>query len=102
VQGAGTIKSKAESDPELKRALVTVFITPSSPRVLEERLKNRGLDSSAVIQKRLGVARQEIAQWKHFDYLITSSTIPEDLKKMQTIISAEKMRQGRAQPPEMS
>jgi guanylate kinase len=102
VQGAATIKGKAEADPELKRALVTVFITPPSLGILEQRLKRRGLDAPATIQKRLGVARQEIAQWKHFDYLIMSSTIPQDLQKMLTIMSAEKMRQGRADPPEIA
>ena len=100
VQGAAAIRQQAEADPELKRALVTVFLTPTSLVVLEERLKKRGMDSPGAIQKRLAVAKQEIAQWKHFDYLIVSSTIPEDLRRMQAILDAEKMRQGRVQPPE--
>ena len=100
VQGAATIRQRAEEDPELKRALVSVFLTPPSLEVLEERLKKRGTDSAAVIQKRLGVARQEIAQWKNFDYLLISSTISEDLRRMQAIIEAEKMRPARGQAPE--
>jgi len=101
VQGAAAIRQEAEVDAELKRALVTVFLAPTSLTVLEERLKKRGMDSTAAIQKRLAVARQEIAQWKHFDYLIISATIPEDLRRMQAILDAEKMRQGRVLPPEM-
>ena len=101
VQGAATIRQQAEVDPELKRALVTVFLAPLSLAVLEERLKKRGMDSPTAIQKRLAVAKQEIAQWKNFDYLIISATIPEDLRRMQAILDAEKMRQGRVQPPEM-
>ena len=100
VQGAATIRLRADEDAELKRALVTVFLTPPSLAVLEERLRKRGTDSPAVIQKRLGVARQEIAQWKNFDYLLISSTIEEDLGRMQAIIEAEKMRSARAQAPE--
>src|SRR5438552_10276854 len=65
VQGAAAIRSAAEADAELKRALVTVFLAPPSMGVLEERLKKRGMDSAAVIQKRLSVARQEVAQWKN-------------------------------------
>src|SRR5438552_256489 len=65
VQGAATIRVQAESDPELGRALVAVFLGPPSMAVLEERLKKRGMDSAAVIQKRLSVARQEVAQWKN-------------------------------------
>ena len=60
--------------------------------MLEQRLRKRGTDAEAVIQKRLGVARQEIAQWKHFDYLLISDTIAEDLRRMLAIVEAEKMR----------
>ena len=75
VQGAATIREKAQEEAELKRALVSVFLTPPSMAIVEERLRKRGTDSAAVIQKRLSVARQEIAQWRHFDYLLLSSSI---------------------------
>ena len=100
VQGAATIREKAQEDPELKRALITVFLTPPSLDILEERLRRRGTDAPAVIQKRLGVARQEIAQWKHFDYLLLSASIREDLRRMLAIIEADKMRSVRVQAPE--
>lgn len=101
VQGAAAIRERAEADLELKRSLVTVFLTPVSVAVLEERLKRRGTDSAAVIQKRLGVARQEIAQWKNFDYLLISDSIQEDLRRMLAIVEAEKMRTSRAVAPEI-
>jgi guanylate kinase len=100
VQGAATIREKAQEDAELKRALVSIFLTPPSMDILEERLRKRGTDSAAVIQKRLGVARQEIAQWKHFDYLLLSASIQEDLRRMLAIVEAEKLRSSRAQAPE--
>jgi guanylate kinase len=100
VQGAAAIRKCAEEDPELKRALVTVFLTPPSLSVLEQRLRKRGTDSTPVIQKRLGVARQEIAQWKNFEYLLTSRSVAEDLAGIQAIVDAEKMRTGRSKPPE--
>jgi len=100
VQGAATIREKAQEDLELKRALVSVFLTPSSMENLEGRLRKRATDAEAVIQKRLSVARQEIAQWKHFDYLLISATIAEDLRRMLAILEAEKMRSTRAQAPE--
>jgi guanylate kinase len=101
VQGAASIRTHVEADPELKPALVTVFLTPPSLRVLEERLKKRGQDAPPAIQKRMSVARQEIAQWKHFDYLIISTSVVEDLRRMRAVLDAEKMRQCRAQPPEL-
>ena len=100
VQGAATIREKAQEDPELKRALVSVFLTPPSMGIVEERLRKRGTDSEAVIQKRLSVARQEISQWKNFDYLLLSASIPEDLRRMLAIVEAEKMRSVRVQAPE--
>ena len=100
VQGAAAIRDRAQAEPELRRALVTVFLTPPSLTVLEERLKRRASDSAEEIHKRLGIARQEIAQWNQFDYLLISTTIPEDLKRMLLIVEAEKMRSTRAQSPE--
>jgi len=100
VQGAATIRAKAAQDAELSAALVTVFLTPPSLIILEGRLRKRGADSEAAIQQRLSVARQEIAHWKSFDYLLISMTIAEDVRRMQTILEAEKMRPCRARPPD--
>jgi guanylate kinase len=100
VQGAATIRQRAQTEPELQRALVTVFLTPPSVAVLAERLKNRNTDEPEEIQKRLALARQEIAQWRHFDYLLISSTIPEDLRRMLAVVEAEKLRTARATAPE--
>jgi len=100
VQGAAAIRQRAAEDPELKGSLVSVFLTPASLAVLEKRLARRGSDSAATVQKRLGVARQEIAQWKNFDYLIISDGIADDLRNMQAIIDAEKMKTTRVHAPE--
>jgi len=100
VQGAATIREQALEDPELSRALVTVFLTPSSVEELEARLKRRGADDAAVMKKRLGVARQEVAQWKNFNYLLISTSKAEDLRRMLAIVETEKMRVARSQAPE--
>jgi guanylate kinase len=100
VQGAATIRARVQQEPELQGALVTVFLTPPSLAVLAERLNKRASDAPEEVQKRLGIARKEIAQWKHFDYLLISSTIPEDLRRMLAIVETEKMRMARSQPPE--
>jgi guanylate kinase len=100
VQGAATIRQRAEEDPELRAALVSVFLTPPNLGVLEKRLAKRASDSPTAVQKRLGVARQEIAQWKNFDYLIISQKIADDLRNMQAVIESEKMRTSRVSAPE--
>jgi guanylate kinase len=100
VQGAASVRASVENDDDLKRAFISVFLTPPSAAILEARLKKRGQDSPATIQKRLSVARQEVAQWRHFDYLIISTSIKEDLRRMLAVVDAEKMRQCRAQAPD--
>lgn len=100
VQGAATIRKHAEADPHLKHALVTVFLTPATIGELEARLRRRGTESPEDLERRLQNARLEIAQWKHFQYLIISTTIAEDVRLMEAIVEAERMRQFRAEPPE--
>ena len=100
VQGAASIRAKAEADDDVRTALVTIFLAPPSLATLEERLKKRDSDSPATIQKRLSVARHEIGHWRNFDYLIVSGAVEEDLAKVTGIITAEKLRQGRAKLPD--
>jgi len=100
VQGAATIRAAALAEPELHAALVTVFLTPASVEILEVRLKKRNSDAPAVIQKRLAVAKQEVAQWKNFDYLVISTSKPEDLRRTLAIVEAEKLRAERSAAPE--
>ena len=100
VQGCATLRAQAQADPELARALVMVFLTPPSMAVLEQRLRHRGTDAPEVIARRLEAARSEVAQWVHFDYLLVSDTIPEDLRRALVILEAEKLKQSRSQLPE--
>jgi guanylate kinase len=95
VQGAATVRGVAAQDPQLGRSLATVFLAPPSAEALEGRLRGRGLDSEAVIQRRLEAARQELAHWREFDYLVISGTMDEDLRRMKVIYEAEKMRPAR-------
>jgi guanylate kinase len=101
VQGAATIREKAQAEPELKDALVTIFLTPTSIKEIERRLKSRAEDAPDVIRRRVAAARQEIVQWKNFDYLLISGSKQEDLRQALAIIEAEKMRVERAKPPDL-
>jgi guanylate kinase len=96
VQGAATVCARALADADLRGALVTAFLTPATMGILEMRLRRRGTDAPAELERRLGDARQEIAQWRHFQYLIISTSIAEDVRRMEAIIDAERMRQSRA------
>lgn len=99
VQGAAAIRARAREDPLLGRALVTVFLTPPNLQELEARLRRRGTDPEPTLQRRLAMARTEIARWQEFDYLILSGTVAEDLKRLETILEAEKLRTCRQVAP---
>jgi guanylate kinase len=99
VQGADSVRAAAAIHPRLARALVTVFVTPPSLAELESRLRKRAQDAPEVIARRLAAARSELAHWDKFEYVILSASIPEDLQRMQAIVTAERLRQSRIRPP---
>jgi guanylate kinase len=99
VQGADSIRTVARAHGLLREALVTIFLTPPTMAVLEQRLRRRASDAEAVIARRLGEARQEAAAWQRFDYLLLSGTPEEDTRRALMILQAEQMRTHRAVPP---
>ncbi len=92
VQGAATIRDRAASDDVLKKALITVFLRPPSLEELEQRLRGRSTDADDVIEGRLEIAKDEIAQSSLFDYTLTSGTREADLEQMLRIIETARNR----------
>src|SRR5581483_3523694 len=99
VQGAATVCARALADSELSGSVLTVFLTPATMDELGARLQRRGANSPEDLAHRLEVARHEIAQWRKFQYLIISSTVAEDLRRMEAILDAERMKTLRASAP---
>ena len=52
VQGAESIRSRASEDQELAKSLVSVFLTPATIAILENRLRKRATDSEDAIARR--------------------------------------------------
>ena len=88
VQGAATIRERAEDDLVLRSAIVTVFLCPPSLDELEKRLRGRGDNSEEDIMRRLAIAGSEISQKDLFDHSIISGTREADLEAMQMIIQS--------------
>jgi guanylate kinase len=97
VQGAEIVRKIAATDPRLPRALVQIFLMPPSIQLLEQRLRKRGTDSDAVIQRRLAEARHEIEHWEKYDYVIVTGPIDRDYEQLSHILRAERMRTKRLQ-----
>lgn len=95
VQGAAAIRRTAAADPTLGPSLVSVFLMPPSVAELRRRLCGRNQDSAEVIDRRLGMAREEMGRWREFDHVVVSGTVSEDLARMQCILEAERLRTSR-------
>src|SRR3954470_17690734 len=63
VQGAAQIRN---SFPQA----VFVFVVPPQRGQIESRLRGRGTDSEASIQRRLLEAEVELAHWRDYDFLV--------------------------------
>jgi len=95
VQGAESIRAAAGADADLARSLVSVFLMPPSLEEQRRRLTGRDQDAPEVIARRLAIARSEIDHWPHFQYVVVSGTMEEDLTAMQRIVAAERLRTSR-------
>jgi len=71
---------------------VMIFIAPPSLRELERRLRGRGTDSEAKIQKRLTRAREEIRAVREFDYVIVNDHLEQAVVLFESVIRAERAR----------
>ena len=69
---------------------IMIFIAPPTLIELERRLRGRGTDSEAKIQKRLARAREEIKAVKEFDYVIVNDMLDKAVKEFTSIIMAER------------
>ena len=74
---------------------VSVFIMAPSMAELEARLRERKSDAPGEIERRLSRAREEIAAWRQYEFLIINRDVKEAVDQLATIIHAERCRTGR-------
>ncbi|WP_420888086.1 guanylate kinase [Candidatus Nitronereus thalassa] len=74
---------------------VYVFVTPPSLEVLRTRLYRRASDSTEEIQRRLELAREEIANFRSYHYLIRNEDLIQATKDLESIICAERVKTAR-------
>ncbi len=72
---------------------VSIFILPPTPEALRQRLGSRGQDSDAVIQLRMGEAREEMSHYPEYDYLVVNDLFDQALGELRAIITAQRLRQ---------
>jgi guanylate kinase len=85
VQGARQVRSRGVE-------AVSVFVMPPSSGVLERRLRGRSKDDEPAIQRRLAVARDEIASFSEYDYVVVNDELAGAVDRLHGIIVAERAR----------
>ena len=74
---------------------VSVFIMAPSMAELDARLRERNSNSPGDIARRLSRAKEEIAAWRQYDYLLINRDVKEAVDQLATIIQAERCRTSR-------
>ncbi|OUS21843.1 guanylate kinase [Rhodobacterales bacterium 59_46_T64] len=86
-QGGQQVRNSA-----LGKHVLSIFILPPSIPELERRLHTRGQDSDEVIESRMRKSRDEISHWPEYDYVLVNDDLDATEAKLQTIITAERLR----------
>lgn len=87
--GARQMRQKAPDD------VVTIYLLPPSVKEVRRRLINRGTDSMETINKRMNLVTEKLKHWDEFDYVLVNVDVEETIRKVQKIISGERMKRVR-------
>ncbi len=74
---------------------VTVFVMPPSSAILEQRLRGRSKDTEEAIQRRLTVAREEVASFSEYDFIVINDELVGAVDRLRGIVLAERARLAR-------
>jgi len=91
-QGGRQLKEKFPQDA------VMIWILPPSLRALEERLRRRATDTPQAIENRLATAKQELAHFDEYDYLVVNQDLEKAYDSLCSIYIAEHHATHRARP----
>jgi guanylate kinase len=82
VQGARQVR---DAMPEA----VQIFIAPTSPEVLRERLEGRGTDSPEAIEERLRTAKTELAARDEFPHVVVNDDLQNAASELEALVRDE-------------
>jgi len=71
---------------------VLIFILPPSWDELAQRLTRRGEDGPQIIAQRMVNARLEVAQARHFDFVIINSLFETALFDLKTVVHSQRLK----------
>ena len=71
-----------------------IFIFPPSIEALEERLRKRGQDDEATIERRLAAAHVELLHAPEADYIVVNDNFDQALVDLKQILASSRLRSG--------
>ena len=71
---------------------ILIFILPPSYEELLQRLNRRGEDSAETIELRMANARTEVAQARHFDFVVVNSLFESALFDLKAIVHGQRLK----------
>jgi len=71
---------------------VLIFILPPGWDELQQRLQRRGEDGPEVIARRMVNARVEVAQARHFDFVIINALFETALFDLKTVVHSQRLK----------
>ena len=77
---------------------IGIFVLPPTIEELERRLRGRGTDPDDVIARRMRQARDELAHYAEYDFLVVNDSFETALDALSAIIAAERLRLARQEP----
>ena len=96
VQGARQVRTRAPD-------AVLIFLAPPSLEELERRLRTRGTETEAQLERRLAVARDELTQASQFDHVVVNDQVNRAASEIVRILqesAANPPRAERSKPQE--
>ena len=83
VQGARQVRRRCPGT-------VGIFVLPPSFEVLERRLRGRSKDSEEAMQRRLQTARDEVAGYVEYEYVVVNDELDACVDRLRAIVLAER------------
>lgn len=74
---------------------VHIFVLPPSREALRQRLEGRMSDAPEVIARRLQKSRDEIREYRRYNYVIINDLLDAALQELLSIVRAERVRVDR-------
>ncbi len=88
IQGAMQVKEKVQQG-------VFIFIMPPSMEELKQRIIKRGSETPESLTRRFASAFEEMNFISEYDYAVINDRVEDAVKKIESILTAEKCRVGR-------